>query len=341
MSKANDMKTTTKDFVSKFKSLSREDQAKLLDELKNKYSESKNILEHREPAKKCMYCPSVNVYKHGTQVNGGQRYRCQECKRSFNVLTGTSVHWVHKIELWDRFIGLMLDSKGIRYIAKELKISINTAFAWRHKALSSLDKIFVKKFSGAVEIDPIYFRFNQKGRRRRLIDVGKVKQGISDQQANVLFTMDRNKNFDFKVVKFGKLSVEDINRSVLSKLKFKDVEMIYSDNEESLRIFFERIGIEHKRFVASKGHGSGQLHVNTLNNMKKRMNGWIDYNFNSVSTKYLRNYLNWFLVMEILKKKDKTSDKFWEYILLDSKAYRRHHNKEKTYQKFLRETGRG
>ena len=338
---SNKSSTTSKSFIEKFASLSRKEQAQLLDELKNKYSASKDLTEHKHFSKKCMFCPSVKVYKHGKQVNGGQRYRCQECNKSFNVLTGTSIHHIHKTELWDRFIGLMLDSKSIRYIAKELKISNQTAFDWRHKVLSSFDKIFVKKFSGSVEIDPIYFRFNQKGRKRDLVNVGKIKQGISDQQANVLFTMDRNKNFDFKVVKFGKLSVEDIQRSVLSQSKFKKVKTVYSDSEESLRIFFEEMGKEHKRFVASKGHGKGQLHVNTLNNTKKRLNGWIDYNFNSVSTKYLKNYLNWFLVLEIMKKKGNAVEKFWEYILLSNKAHRRHGVIEKTYQKFLKDTGRG
>lgn len=329
------MKANTKSFIEKFKSLSRKEQADLLNELKNKYSESKQIAPHRHISKKCMYCESVNMYKHGKQVNGGQRYRCQDCKRSFNALTGTSVHLIKKTELWDRFIGLMIDSKSIRHIAEELKISTKTAFEWRHKVLSSFEEIFVKDFSGEVEIDPIYFRFNQKGRKKDIIDTGRKYRGISGQQATVLLTMDRNKIYDFKLVKFGKLFEADLEK-VVDKSKFDKVKVVYSDSEKSIENYFKSLKINHKTFVARKGHGHGKLHVNTLNNTKKKLSGWIDYHFNSVSTKYLKNYLNWFAVLEILKKKQNKTDKVWEYILLDGKTVERNKGIENKYREFLK-----
>ena len=321
--------------INQFRTLSYSEQQDLLNQLKNTLSESKDILEHRKINSECIYCKSVKVYKHGTSVNGSLRYRCQDCKKSYNVLTGTSIHYVKKKELWDRFIGLMLDSKSIRYISNELKLSTKTVFEWRHKVLSSFEQLFVKKFNGEVEIDPIYFRFNQKGRKNGIIDTGRKYRGISNQKVNVLLTMDRNKTFDFKMVRFGKLEEKDLKR-VIDFSKYKDVKVVYSDSEQSIKNYFEKLKMDHKTFVTKEGYGKGKIHVNTLNNTKKRLSGWIDYNFNSVSTKYLKNYLNWFIVMEILKKKRNKMEKIWDYILLDGKSFDRNKMIEDDYQNFLK-----
>ena len=108
-----------------FGKLSYNDQKQLLNQLKFTVSESKPILAHRKISKECINpdCKSVKIYKHGKSVEGGQRYRCQDCKKSFNELTGTSIHCVKKKYLWDRFIELMLESKSVRYISKELEVS--------------------------------------------------------------------------------------------------------------------------------------------------------------------------------------------------------------------------
>ncbi|MFI5141982.1 MAG: IS1 family transposase, partial [Bacteroidia bacterium] len=82
----------TKNFIKSFSQLTYKEQKSLLNELKNTLSESKPILEHRKINSECIYCKSVKVYKHGKAVNGSTRYRCQECKKSYNVLTGTAIH---------------------------------------------------------------------------------------------------------------------------------------------------------------------------------------------------------------------------------------------------------
>jgi transposase-like protein len=325
----------TNKFIQQFASLSYDAQQDLLHKLKNTLSESKPILSHRKISSECIYCKSVKVYKHGKYSSGAIKYRCQECKKCFNALTGTSIHYIKKKELWDRFIGLMIDSKSIRHIAAELELSTKTVFEWRHKVLSSFEKIFIKEFNGEVEIDPIYFRFNQKGRKSNLIDTGRKFRGISKQQATVLLTMDRNKVYDFQLVKFGKLYEKDLEK-VIDKSKFNKVKVVYSDSERCIINYFQGLQINHKTFVAKEGHGKGKLHVNTLNNTKARLSGWIDYHFNSVSTKYLKNYLNWFAVLEILKKKRNKTGKVWDYILYDGKTYERNKDIENNYQDFLK-----
>jgi hypothetical protein len=78
---------------------------------------------------------------------------------------------------------------------------------------------------------------------------------------------------------------------------------------------------------------------NYFDDIQLRLNGWIYYHFNSVSTKYLKNYLNWFAFLEILKKKQNKTNKVWDYILYDGNTFDRFKGTENNYQEFVKELG--
>lgn len=108
--------------INQFKSLSYKQQRDLLNQLQSVLSSSRPILEHRH-INNCPYCQSNKLYKHANYAGGGTRFKCVECGKTSNEFTGTSLHRVHKKELWDGFIRLMLESKTIREICVELRIS--------------------------------------------------------------------------------------------------------------------------------------------------------------------------------------------------------------------------
>ena len=59
-----------------------------------------SIIEARSgEAASCPHCRSQLIYRHG-HANGLQRYRCRECRRTFNALSGTPLSWLHKREKW-------------------------------------------------------------------------------------------------------------------------------------------------------------------------------------------------------------------------------------------------
>ena len=60
----------------------------------------------------------------------------------------------------------------------------------------------------------------------------------------------------------------------------------------------------HKKFNASKGQKTVDkiYHVQNVNNMGMRLRKFME-SFKGVATKYLQNYLNWFLVLEKIKNK--------------------------------------
>ena len=45
----------------------------------------------------CPHCCGQRIHRHG-QANGLQRYRCRECRRTFNALSGTPLSGLHKRE---------------------------------------------------------------------------------------------------------------------------------------------------------------------------------------------------------------------------------------------------
>lgn len=334
-----------KSFIEKIKKLSYDDKQKIIKLLSdNLYINDldKYRSEHIGEKVKCTYCNSDKIVKNGSQ-NNVQKFRCKDCKKTFGLHTGTSIYWLHHKEDWGKFIELTLESKSIRDIAKELKHSNQTIFNWRHKLLSSLENIFQKEFKGVVEMDDMLVRFNQKGRvnnfneglrRKRKT---KNKRGISNEQVSVLFTIDRYKAIDLRILKLGKINRftlgNVLDKGLKSRLNKENV--IVTDGCTSYKSCLN--GFTHERLVLRKGQRvRGVYHLNTLNSHSRNFKNWIDYNFSSVSTKYLQNYLYYFKMIDfVLRENDEKSLDFLKTSLKDSNTFKRFHSIENKYESFF------
>ncbi len=100
----------------------------------------------------CPHCKSGAIYGHGI-YKGRKRYRCKQCRKTFNDYTGTAISGVKKVDKFQEYIDLMLESVSIRKAAKQLNISANTIFDWRHKIASVLSVVSINSF---YEIDAKY-----------------------------------------------------------------------------------------------------------------------------------------------------------------------------------------
>lgn len=255
----------TDKLLKQFSTLTYVQQNELLEKLKQSVSSSKPILQHKKLNKECIYCKGTKVYKHGTYANGGTRYRCQDCKKSYNELTGTSIHCIKKKDVWDRYIDLMFQSKSVKEISKEIGISYKTSFTWRHKILSSFENIFTKEFKGIVETDDVGFTFNQKGRKRNKRVLSGKRNRKLEYNVCVLMTMDRYKTYDFRMVKIGSLDTKNIHR-VMDTNKFNEENVICSDRSPVLLGYIRSTGITSRSIISKKGKNvDGVYHGNTLN----------------------------------------------------------------------------
>lgn len=326
-----------KNILKNFEKLTYAQQSELLESLKQTLSKSKPILQHKKLSKECIYCKSTHVYKHGTYKNGGTRFRCQDCLMSFNELSGTAIHAINKKDLWDRFIELTLESKTLREISSELGIALSTAFAWRHKAMEAFGKTFTKEFKGIVETDDVFINFNQKGRRKNLKTIYGGKRGASEYQVSVMFTLDRYKTYDFNVVKVGAVNSEILKekmKGTLSRLNKENI--ICTDKSRALEKFMKGTDLIHKQVDTDRTKPIDKdFNLKTLDGTASLYKNWVKGRFKNVATKYLEHYLNYWTMLQILSD-DKKKEEFWDYMLVDSEAFKRSKVVEKDYQEFLK-----
>jgi len=101
---------------------------------------------------------------HGT-YKGRKRYKCKQCKKTFNDFTGTAISGIKKVEKFQEFLELTVESITIRKASKKLGVNMKTIFDWRHKLLSSIATMNGSSFSGIVECDDKQLDINEKGKR--------------------------------------------------------------------------------------------------------------------------------------------------------------------------------
>ena len=110
----------------------------------------------------CPHCHSQRVYRHG-QANGLQRYRCRECLRTFNALSGTPLSGLHKREKWSGQAAALQDGRTLRAVAKDLGVHVGTAHRWRHRFLALPQAAQPDALVGIAEADETLFLLSFKG----------------------------------------------------------------------------------------------------------------------------------------------------------------------------------
>lgn len=252
----------------------------------------------------CPHCSCGHIRANG-KLKGVQRYVCNGCKKNFSETTGKFWFAIKKKEKLNRYLYCLLSGYSIRKSAKETGISIQTSFDWRHKLLTSFSSVSIEEFEGIVESDDMFFAYSEKGNRhldRKPKQRGEnaSKAGVSKEQVAVIATCDRSGNKDFKVATRGRISKKDLDNVLKGKLNKATV--LCSDSHRSYGAFAKANTITHKKFNASKGQRTVDkvYHVQNVNNMDMRLRKFMS-SFNGVATKYLQNYLNWFLVLEKIK----------------------------------------
>ncbi len=255
-------------------------------------------------AMSCPHCKSKKLRANG-KLKQVQRYVCNGCGKNFSETTGKVLYNLKKKDKMNAYLFCLLSGYSIRKSAKETGISIQTSFNWRHKLLTAFNGVSAEGFEGICESDEMFFLHSEKGNRKlqrkpRQRGGKATKRGISDEQVAVIATCDRTGNKDLKVAAMGRISKKDIDRVLKGKLS--KVDTLCSDSHHSYTAFAKSEQLEHMKFNASKGQRVKDkvYHVQNVNNMDSRLRKWMG-RFNGVATKYLQNYLNWFLVLEKIK----------------------------------------
>ena len=113
----------------------------------------------------CGHCRSERIGTWG-HVSGLKRYKCKDCRRAFNALTGTPVAQLHKREAWLDYARALVDRVSLRKAAKGCSIDLTTSFRWRHRFLQSSRDAKPAKVEGIVEADETFFLRSAKGSKK-------------------------------------------------------------------------------------------------------------------------------------------------------------------------------
>lgn len=307
-------------------------QGQLLDDLLKDYELRGQILDDvtqelgsGNKKKPCPHCASGKVYKRGKQ-NGVQMYKCRDCSKWYSETTGTPLWDIKLKSKWQSYLRCMEQGMPIKKIAKEIGISIQTSFDWRHKILSSLSSFSPQSLSGVVECDELELALSNKGERnlerkprKRGTDFKRNEPSKETTVVQVLTAVERNGEKYLRAVESKRLSSQEITKALDGKLT--DQATLITDKHPSYKLFAkENPSIRH-RSVLAKEHvnkNDKSIHLQHVNNTHSQLRAFL-LPFNGVSSKYLQNYLNWFAYAEKLSG-TKATIKQWLLAILASPA---------------------
>lgn len=84
------------------------------------------------PGRLCPHCNGVHVQRWGA-AGGLPRYRCGDCRRTFNPLTGTSLARLRSKDKWFLFLHTLTQQKSIRKSAEICGVDNTTVLRWRQR----------------------------------------------------------------------------------------------------------------------------------------------------------------------------------------------------------------
>ncbi|QOY95812.1 IS1595 family transposase [Massilia sp. UMI-21] len=258
----------------------------------------------RAPQRACPRCASQRCHRHG-HANGLQRYRCRECGRSFNDLSGTPLARLRLREKWLDYLDALIGATSVRRAALDVGVHRNTAFRWRHRFVDRVKHDQPEQLSGIVEADEMFILESQKGARKldrapRKRGGAARKRGISNELDCILVARDRARQTIGALVGRGALKAVHLERHLLPKLDRQA--LLVSDANAVYRTFSRKHGIAHQAVnlragVRVRRDAGNALHVQNVNAFHQRLRDWLA-RFRGVASRYLPNYLGWHRVLD-------------------------------------------
>jgi len=250
----------------------------------------------------CPHCASHSLQRWGN-VSGLQRYRCRDCRRSFNALTGTPLARLRKKDLWAAHVEALTTGESVAKAAKRCGVAVSTAFRWRHRFLSAPAVDKPSQLSGIVEADETYIRESFKGKRSGLPRPARKrggpadKRGLSAEQIAVLVARDRSgRTTDAILAHHDRASITAALGGVVTPAN-----QLCCDGGKPIVGFARRAEIPC--CILPKPGGpmptAPSLHINNVNAYHGRLKEWLRP-FHGVATAYLDHYLGWRRTIEAI-----------------------------------------
>jgi transposase-like protein len=252
----------------------------------------------------CPRCKCEYVSKAGVH-NGRQVYKCKNCKYQFRETAKSLVYHLHKYPLILDYLKCMLEGKSLRACASEVGISLPTSFRWRHKILAAIQGLEGGiNFSGITEADELLLQYSEKGRRYKSPEEKEQAMKTVHPNVAVLVMTDREGNLLFKHTGENRVQNSQIKEELKRRVSENNL-ICFKPNDEFKQAVME--SPSKKVIVRRKTKG---LTIYSVNVAEKKITNFLVWmmRFRGVATKYLQNYLMWFVVMNKYLKDKVESD---------------------------------
>lgn len=248
----------------------------------------------------CGHCKSRSFGGWG-RASGLRRYKCRDCGRTFNALTGTPLAQLHRRDAWLEYARAIVDRVSLRKAAKRAGVCLETSFRWRHRFLAASRDKRPSVVTGIVEADETFILKSAKGSKRIVGRAprrrgGKTsKPGLSTNEHDaILIVRDRHAaTADYILPDLEGRTFS----AYLAPIVAADAVLV-SDGRAAYGQFADAAGIAHITCVASQGKRVlGSYHVQNVNAYQSRLKNWMAP-FKGVASFYLPSYLGWRRMIE-------------------------------------------
>lgn len=250
----------------------------------------------------CPHCGQCHVRPWG-RAGGKPRYRCADCRKTFNPLTGTALSGLHYKDRWSDQAQALMEGETIEKAAQRCGVAYTTAFRWRHRFLSALNLDKPQCLSGIVEADETFVLESFKGKRGKLGRPARKrggtasKRGLSAEQIPIIVARDRTgATTDAVLVGLDTASMTDaLGHVIRSGADF------CCDGNKSIAAFARRAKLKLHVLPApgAPQPDAPQFHINNVNAYHSRLKEWMR-RFHGVATDNLPAYLSWRRTIEAL-----------------------------------------
>jgi transposase-like protein len=248
----------------------------------------------------CGHCGSESFGTWG-RASGLRRYKCRDCNRTFNALTGTPLAQLHRRDAWLDYARALVDRVSLRKAAERADVCLETSFRWRHRFLAAARDKRPSAVTGIVEADETLILKSAKG-SKRLVGRAPRKRGGKPKKTGtspddydiVLIVRDRHKVTTDRVLPdFQGATFE----AALDPVVDRD-SVLVSDGRPSYATFAHDRGMMHVAVVAKQGERVWEgFHIQNVNAYASRLKSWMAP-FKGVASKYLATYLGWRRMIE-------------------------------------------
>ncbi len=251
----------------------------------------------------CPRCGCVEVVKKGKAKDGSQRYLCHGCGRTFGVRTG-KVIGSSKLPAnkWVEHARCFADGLSLRASAHRIGVSLPTSLFMRRRILEVISRFndaFAVGEGCGCELDETYFRESFKGNhangsfrmpRKPRHRGGEVTvRGLSKEQICVMSGVNDTDGSLLDLAGRGSLSA----RRALNALRDKVQEgsLVATDKAGAYPAALRELRVA--AHVAYDSWDRSEGAINRVNALHSALDHFMS-RFRGVSTKHLKEYLEWF-----------------------------------------------